>query len=108
MIGERLCELRKDKGLTQKELGDELALSKYTISSYEKEKSSPDDDTKVKLAKYFNVSLDYLLGLIDEPYSFVRDENIIILPRELPLKEKQHINNYVAFISEKYRKKERI
>ncbi len=47
MIGERLNELRKDKGMTQQELGELLSVSKYTISSYENDKTSPDDHNKV-------------------------------------------------------------
>lgn len=35
MMGERLCELRKDAGMTQAELGELLSLSKFSISSYE-------------------------------------------------------------------------
>ena len=66
MIGERLADLRKDKKLSQKDLAMELKLSTYTVSSYEREKSTPDDETKMKIAKFFNVSLDYLLGLISE------------------------------------------
>ena len=41
MIGERLSELRKDAGMSQQELADMLSLTKYTISSYEREKTMP-------------------------------------------------------------------
>ena len=44
MNGERLADLRKDKNMSQKELAQKLGISVYTISSYEREKSTPDDD----------------------------------------------------------------
>lgn len=102
MIGERLQELRKDAGLSQKELAVRLSLSHHTISSYEREKSVPNDEIKIKIAQLFNVSLDYLLGLIKEPYPFVRNENVIILPSNFPKEAKDDILQYVEFIKMKY------
>lgn len=52
MKGELLQELRRDKGLSQKELGALLSVSPFTISSYECGHSDPDDEAKVKLAKF--------------------------------------------------------
>ena len=68
MIGNRLYLLRKSAGLSQAELGDMLSVSHHTISAYEKEKSDPSDATKVWLARFFGVSVDYLMGLSDERY----------------------------------------
>ena len=56
---------RKEKGLTQAELGKYFNLSKQTISSYENGGSSPDKDTLQRLADFFSVSVDYLLGRTD-------------------------------------------
>ena len=64
VLGELLQELRKDKGMTQAELAAKLELSPLTVSSYECGRSAPDDETKVKIAEIFDVSVDYLLGLI--------------------------------------------
>jgi len=64
MIGERLADLRKDKGLNQKDLAEVLGISLHTLSNYEREISTPDDEMKIRIARYFNVSLDYLLGLL--------------------------------------------
>lgn len=56
--------LRIEKGLTQPQLADILGLnSKQTISDYENEKSQPNIELLVKIAKYFDVSTDYLLGV---------------------------------------------
>ena len=67
MIGYRLYLLRKAAGLSQAELGNMLSVSHHTISSYEKGKSEPSDETKVWLARYFGVTVDYLVGMCDEP-----------------------------------------
>jgi len=104
MLGERLQELRKDAGISQKDLAEKLSLSHHTISSYEREKSIPNDEIKVKIAQLFNVSLDYLLGLIKEPLSFTRDEDVIILPSDLPKEAIDNINQYVEFVKGKYKK----
>lgn len=84
MIGERLAFLRRRENISQKELGDKLNISHYTISSYEKGRSEPSDEIKVRLARYFQVSLDYLAGLIDQPYPYERDKGVLYLPQDLP------------------------
>ncbi|KXS41415.1 MAG: helix-turn-helix domain-containing protein [Candidatus Frackibacter sp. T328-2] len=66
MIGERIKELRKEKGLLQRELAEELNITQQTISLYESEKRYPDAKSLNKMAKYFDVSIDYLLGNTDE------------------------------------------
>ena len=66
MIGERLKKLRQEHKLLQKELAKELNLTQQTISSYESNKREPDSETLQKIAQYFNVSVDYLLGISKE------------------------------------------
>ena len=61
-MGEIIAELRQDKGLTQKELGDILCVSSGTISNYENGVHLPDVDKVIALANYFHVTTDYLLG----------------------------------------------
>lgn len=73
MFGERLQELRKDKGWTQKDLAAKLSLSWITISSYETGQSMPNSDTLRNIAVCFDVSLDYLFDLIDHPVSYRRE-----------------------------------
>ncbi len=65
MLGERLNKLRRNKGLTLKELGDILNLGESTLSMYENDKRSPDYETLKRIADFFDVSLDYLLGRKD-------------------------------------------
>ena len=62
MIGRRIKELRIKNGLKQQELADMFGLSSVSISFYENEQRQPDIDFVVAIAKYFDVSTDYLLG----------------------------------------------
>lgn len=61
-LGELLAELRQDKGITQKELGQILCVSPGTISNYENGVHLPDAEKLVALADFFHVTTDYLLG----------------------------------------------
>ena len=64
-LSDRLKELRKEKKITQSDLGKILGVVKTTISMYENSNSTPNDEIKLKISEYFNVSLDYLLGKTD-------------------------------------------
>jgi repressor LexA len=63
----RLKDLRKEKNLRQKDLATDLGVARTTIANYEQGTRFPDKDVLNKLANYFNVSTDYLLGRIDYP-----------------------------------------
>ncbi|MDZ4541647.1 helix-turn-helix domain-containing protein [Bacillus zanthoxyli] len=65
MFGERLRKLRKENGLTMKELGRKLNLAESTISGYENGNRKPDYDTLNQFADVFDVSTDYLLERTD-------------------------------------------
>ena len=104
MIGERLWDLRKDEGLTQDELAAILKINKHSISSYERGKSEPPDDIKILIAKHFNVSLDYLLGLIDEPLPYERGKNTLRLPENLPVHDRELLKLYISTLKEYYTK----
>lgn len=65
MYGERIRELRKIKNMTMKELGKRLNLAESTISGYENEARKPDLEVMRKLAEFFDVSVDYILGVSD-------------------------------------------
>jgi transcriptional regulator with XRE-family HTH domain len=64
-IGEFLAELRKEKGLLQKEVASYLKVTVSTVSNYEKDVHAPDLETLVKIADLFDVSTDYLLQRTD-------------------------------------------
>ncbi len=67
IFAQRVFELRKKKGLTQKELGEVVGLSHKSISTIESGLNSTTIEKVILLAKFFDVSTDYLLGLKDEP-----------------------------------------
>lgn len=62
----RLKELRSDKKCTQQEISNKTEISRSVISEYESGKSEPTASVLVKLANFFDVSTDYLLGRTDE------------------------------------------
>jgi len=66
MLSRRLKKLRKEKQISQKDLAKKLNLSPSTIAMYETEKRKPDSETLERMSNYFDVSIDYLLGLTDE------------------------------------------
>ena len=64
-FGIRLKELRKENGITQVRLANDLNVTKATVNDWEHEKCETSFSMLAKIAKYFNVSTDYLLGLED-------------------------------------------
>ena len=66
IISRNIGNLRKEKGLTQIELADALHYSNKAISKWEKGDSLPDAETLYEIAKFFNVSIEYLFTNHDE------------------------------------------
>lgn len=62
-LGERIRILREEQRYQQKEIAERLGVSPQAFSNYENGKREPDLLTVLKLAKLFDVSVDYLLGL---------------------------------------------
>lgn len=75
MFPSRLKKLRLEKGLTQKELAQKLNMQNTAISKYELNERKPDIDTLNQLAKFFNVSADYLLGNTDIAAGYIATNN---------------------------------
>lgn len=105
MIGERLYDLRKDKGLSQDELGELLNINKHSISSYERGRSEPPDEIKIILARFFDVSVDYLLGLTDIPNAYSDEYHLIKLPKSFPMCEEEELKRYIGYLMYKHRNK---
>ncbi len=61
----RIKELRTEKKLSQSQFGEILGVNQRTVSNWEKNIRQPDFETLEKIAKYFGVTTDYLLGLED-------------------------------------------
>lgn len=67
MLGERIAKLRLEKQMTQEELAKALQISRSALSLYELNKREPDAETLSKIADFFGVTIDYLLGRTDTP-----------------------------------------
>lgn len=65
IVGERLSELRLSKKLTIKQLSEKTLLSQASISRWENNIADIKAENLICLAKFFNVTTDYLLGLED-------------------------------------------
>lgn len=65
-LSQRIKRLREESNLTQEEFGKLFGIVKSTVSLYESGKSTPDDDLKIRIAEYFKVTMDWLLGLSDK------------------------------------------
>lgn len=75
-IGNRIKYLRKQNGLTQRQLGERIGLTNATIGYYERHERCPSPDIVKKLAYVFHVSADYLLGIDDKKLINVSDLNV--------------------------------
>lgn len=65
----RIKELREDRDLRQIDVTNAVGIDQRTLSNYETGKTLPDSYAIIELAKFFNVSTDYLLGVTDYNYS---------------------------------------
>ena len=65
MFNERIKELRKERKLTQQELADFLNIDRTTVMKWETTKSETNFSMLVKIADFFDVSIDFLLGRKD-------------------------------------------
>lgn len=95
MIGDKIKELRKNSKITQAELSDSINIGQSTLANFENGKRTIPVDIIIELARYFNVSADYLLGLSNSP-----DAKEVIHGEQLSTDEKKLIDNYRALNSD--------
>lgn len=98
VLGKRIGELRKKRGLTQRQLADKLQVSHGRISLYETGDRSPDPEMLKKLADFFGCSVDYLLGRTNDPNINIDETDI---KKILEKKEKAHWDGRELTIEEK-------
>ena len=89
--------------MTQDDLAEILNINKHSISSYEREKSEPPDDIKIAIAKYFGVSVDYLLGITNNPQPYEKRTNFILLPNDLPKDMMNSLKDYAEYLVFKHK-----
>ena len=66
----RIRDLREDRDLTQKEIAEYLHIKQNTYSQYENEQRQIPINFLIALAKYYNTSTDYILGLTNNPKAY--------------------------------------
>ena len=60
-----LKQLRAEKGVSQRQLGEAIGTSQQSINKYENHEIEPDISTLISIAKYFNTSVEFLIGNTD-------------------------------------------
>lgn len=78
LFGDRLKELRKERNLTQEEISEICQVAKQTISNWENNVTQPPFDIVKRLAQYFGVTADYLLGLNQNDINRIDKLNIAL------------------------------
>ncbi|MCG3230474.1 helix-turn-helix domain-containing protein [Bacillus subtilis] len=123
-FGHKLKTLRKQRGLTQKELAEKLFLSQSSITRFEKDEILPTSETLSKIANYFDVSIDFLLNrpqtnpkknsnlekAFNEAIEELKDEETLLFMKNGDIDEetaeliKKALKNGVRFVNEMKRK----
>lgn len=110
MIGERIKELRKSKKMSQSELGKFIGVSQTTVTAWENGRAEPSSSYVAKLATFFNVSTDYLLGRNPKENDLkTADKNVQLIAAHIDdgttPEEMNDILTYIDFIKSKREKK---
>lgn len=91
-IGERITELRKNAGYSRVEFAEKIGMPQTTLRNYETGVREPGHSFIVQMANIFNVSTDYLLGLIDEKVPLCsNDTELQLTEDDLEIAKKYHI-----------------
>lgn len=72
-IGERLKFLRKEAGLSQKDVAETLNMSKPIVSQYESDQRKPSLGKLIRFSRFYNASLDYICENVDEKNAYFGD-----------------------------------
>lgn len=106
---DNLKKLRESKHVSQTKLSIDLEVSQELISRYELGSSFPQPNMLIKLAKYFNCSVDYLLGLTDVTTpvkNLISDKETVKAVEfynkcnSLSKKDKEYLNRFLDFLLE--------
>ena len=101
----RIKELRKENGLTLKQLGSHTQIPVSTLSSYEKGERNPKIDKLISLAKYFNVPVSYLQGIgvtSDEMLDYIIDMLSITKEPVNPVTKEKIDRDDILYVLEKF------
>ena len=78
-LSDRLVQLKNERGLLQKDIAQNINISLRAYQYYERGERNPDSETLIRLAEFFDISTDYLLGRSDRPYKNLKKENLILI-----------------------------
>ncbi|MFA7700998.1 MAG: helix-turn-helix transcriptional regulator [Bacilli bacterium] len=87
-LRQRIARLRRNKGLTQEDLGDKVGVSSQAVSKWETDSSVPDVTLLVKIANIFDISVDELLG----------NDRVKETPQIVPVEERRPIDKMILKI----------
>ncbi|MEC0228045.1 MULTISPECIES: helix-turn-helix domain-containing protein [Paenibacillus] len=91
--GDRIAQLREKRGLTQEELSTKIGISRAALSHYETNRREPDYETINKIATFFHVTIDYLLGRTDQP-EMVLDHDVREFVEHLDLTDESILKKF--------------
>jgi Predicted transcriptional regulators len=104
----RIKELRIEKKITQEDLAKILSFGRTAISNYESGRSEPSYNTVSKLAEFFDVSIDYLLGKTDIRNAYTKlptlnEESLKLIDstKDLSPESKRMLNEYIKLLNMK-------
>lgn len=84
---ERLCQLCKENDTSPNAVAKKLSISSGSVTAWKKNGTNPRTDTAQKIADYFHVSLDYLLGNVNDPFFMLDNKKILDDINENPATE---------------------
>jgi len=104
MLAKRLKQLREERHLLQKDIANILKITTSAYGYYEQNRRDPDTIVLQKLADFFDVSTDYLLGRTNIPnYSTIDTlHNHVLDVSKLPGEAIKQAEEYVEFLKQKY------
>lgn len=108
----KIRELRTEKGLTQAELAEILGVNQTAVGKYERGELEPNIENLIKLSRFFEVSVDYIIGnaddfgIIQTPSDALTQEERQLLDdfRHLNTKNRMHVAAYAAVRREEQEK----
>lgn len=110
-IGAAMADLRKDCGMTQKNIAEIFNLSESSIAHYEQGITMPNAEILLKIADYFNVNIDYLFGRCNCRVKYtdlnakvsgsMTFSQMIDAVNKLPKDKRKYLTDTIKFLSEK-------
>ncbi|MBE6959942.1 MAG: helix-turn-helix transcriptional regulator [Ruminococcaceae bacterium] len=109
----RIRALRKQRGITMKQLGEVVDLAESTISQYETGKREPDNETLLRISEFFGVTVGYLLGAeanvsqLSDNHDVLEDVDVAFYGdfKELSEDEKETVRDMVRLMRQRKEKR---